>query len=243
MSNLSGKYAIVTGGGKGIGAAIVKRFLAEQAAGVAVLDYDAALIDEVKKMDGRVMAIQCNISDDGQVKEAVENILASFSRIDILVNNAGVTRDAIFHKMTDTQWDQVININLNGTYFCCKHVVPLMRAQGYGKIVNLSSSSAKGNVGQANYAASKAAIEGFTKTLAKELASKGITVNAIAPSMIDTDMFRGVPEDILAGYLASIPARRFGTADEVASAALFLASDDSSFINGVVLPVNGGTMT
>lgn len=243
MSCLSGKYAIVTGGCRGIGAAIVRRFLAEGAAGVAVFDYDITPAPQEFGADSRVLAIQCDVSEEGQVQAAVEAAQGSFGRVDILVNNAGVTRDAIYHKMTDQQWDQVIKVNLYGTHFCCKYVVPLMRNQGWGKIVNLSSSSANGNVGQANYAASKAAIEGLTKTLARELGAKGITVNAVAPSMIDTDMLRGVPANILEQYIASIPARRLGSADEVAAAVCFLSSDDSSFVNGIVLPVNGGTFT
>lgn len=243
MSCLSGKYAIVTGGCRGIGAAIVRRFLAEGAAGVAVFDYDITPDPQEFGADSRVLAIQCDVSEEGQVQAAVEAAQGSFGRVDILVNNAGVTRDAIYHKMTDQQWDQVIKVNLYGTHFCCKYVGPLMRNQGWGKIVNLSSSSANGNVGQANYAASKAAIEGLTKTLARELGAKGITVNAVAPSMIDTDMLRGVPANILEQYIASIPARRLGSADEVAAAVCFLSSDDSSFVNGIVLPVNGGTFT
>lgn len=243
MSCLSGKYAIVTGGCRGIGAAIVRRFLAEGAAGVAVFDYDITPAPQEFGADSRVLAIQCDVSEEEQVQAAVEAAQGSFGRVDILVNNAGVTRDAIYHKMTDQQWDQVIKVNLYGTHFCCKYVGPLMRNQGWGKIVNLSSSSANGNVGQANYAASKAAIEGLTKTLARELGAKGITVNAVAPSMIDTDMLRGVPTNILEQYIASIPARRLGSADEVAAAVCFLSSDDSSFVNGIVLPVNGGTFT
>lgn len=243
MSCLSGKYAIVTGGCRGIGAAIVRRFLAEGAAGVAVFDYDITPAPQEFGADSRVLAIQCDVSEEEQVQAAVEAAQGSFGRVDILVNNAGVTQDAIYHKMTDQQWDQVIKVNLYGTHFCCKYVGPLMRNQGWGKIVNLSSSSANGNVGQANYAASKAAIEGLTKTLARELGAKGITVNAVAPSMIDTDMLRGVPANILEQYIASIPARRLGSADEVAAAVCFLSSDDSSFVNGIVLPVNGGTFT
>ncbi len=242
--NLSGKYAIVTGGGKGIGAAIVKRFIAEQAAGVAILEYDEALARKTAdEIGGNVIAIKCDVSKEDQVKAAVDKVLEAFGRIDILVNNAGITRDVMFHKMTDDQWRQVMSVNLDGVYYCCKFVVPLMREQGYGKIVNLSSSSANGNAGQANYSATKAAIIGLTKTLAKELAPKNITVNAIAPAMIDTDMMRGVPPEILEKYIKGIPARRLGTVDELAAAAYFLASDDSSFVNGIVLPVNGATMT
>ena len=244
MADLKGKFAVVTGGGKGIGAAIVKRFIAEQAAGVAILEYDEALARKTAdEIGGNVIAIKCDVSKEDQVKAAVDKVLEAFGRIDILVNNAGITRDVMFHKMTDDQWRQVMSVNLDGVYYCCKFVVPLMREQGYGKIVNLSSSSANGNAGQANYSATKAAIIGLTKTLAKELAAQGITVNAITPAMIDTDMMRGVPPEILEKYIKGIPARRLGTVDELAAAAYFLASDDSSFVNGIVLPVNGATMT
>lgn len=244
MASLNGKYAVVTGGGKGIGAAIVKRFIQEGAAGVAIWDYDAELARKTaEEIGGNIIAISCDVSRDDQVQAAVEETLSAFGRIDILVNNAGITRDVMFHKMTDDQWNRVIDINLNGLYYCCKHVVPLMREANYGKIVNLSSSSANGNVGQANYAATKAGIIGFTKTLAKELGAKNITVNAIAPAMIDTEMMRSVPEHLLKSYVAMIPARRLGSVDELAAVALFLASDDSGFVNGIVLPVNGGLFT
>ena len=244
MSNLNGKYAIVTGGGQGIGAAIVKRFVAEGAAGVAIFDYNAAAAKETARVvGGNVIAVPCDISNEESVKCAVEQTLAVFGRIDILVNNAGIIKDAMFHKMTTEQWHQVINVNLNGLYHCCKYVVPLMREQNYGKIVNLSSSSANGNAGQANYSASKAAVEGFTKTLAKESARKNITVNAIAPAHIDTPMQRSVPAEILEKSIKSNPSQRLGSVDELASVALFLASDDSSFVNGVVIPVNGGLRT
>lgn len=244
MSNLSGKFAVVTGGGKGIGEAVVRRFAAEQAAGVAIWDYDSELAKKTaKRIGGNVIAIGCDVSQDRQVKAAFEQTMAAFGRIDILVNNAGITRDAMFHKMTDGQWDAVIKTNLNGVYHCCKYVVPGMRSQGYGKIVNLASSSAYGNVGQANYSATKGAVISMSKTLAKELAGKGITVNAVAPAMIDTDMMRAVPPEILKRYISSIPAGRLGTTDELASAVYFLSCDDSSFVNGIVLDVNGGTHT
>ena len=244
MSNLNGKYAIVTGGGKGIGAAIVKKFVEGQAAGVAILEYDFELAKKTAaEIGGNVLPIKCDVSDQDQVKAAVEQVLAAFGRIDILVNNAGIIRDAMFHKMTDDQWFQVMNVNLFGTYYCCKQVIPLMREQSYGKIVNISSISANGNVGQTNYAASKAAIEGFTKSLAKESARKNITVNAIAPCGIDTDMQRSVPEANLRGLINAMPGQRLGNVEELASAALFLASDDSSFVSGVILPVNDAFRT
>ena len=195
------------------------------------------------EIGGNIIAVKCDISDEMMVKAAVEQVLAAFGRIDILVNNAGIIKDAMFHKMASEQWHQVINVNLNGLYHCCKYVVPLMREQNYGKIVNLSSVSAHGNAGQTNYSASKAAVEGFTKTLAKESARKNITVNAIAPAHIDTPMQRSVPADILEKSIKSNPSQRFGSVDELAAAALFLACDDSSFVNGVVLPVNGGLRT
>lgn len=244
MKNLSGKFAIVTGGGQGLGAAMVKRFIEEEAAGVAILDYNLekaqAVADEI---GGNILAIACDVSKEDQVKSAIDQVLAAFGRIDILINNAGIIRDAMFHKMSDDQWHQVINVNLNGLYNCCKYVVPLMRAQCYGKIVNISSTSANGNAGQCNYSASKAAVEGFTKTLARESARKNITVNAIEPAHIDTEMQRSVPADILERSIKSNPSQRFGTPDELAAVAFFLASDDSSFVNGAVIPVCGGLRT
>jgi len=244
MSNLNGRYAIVTGGGKGLGAAIVKRFIEEDAAGVAILDYDLELAKKTAaELGGNILTIKCDVADEEQVKEAVEKVLAAFGRIDILVNNAGIIRDSMFHKMSSDQWSQVINVNLNGLYYCCKYVVPLMREQCYGKIINLSSTSANGNAGQANYSATKAAVEGFTKTLAKECARKNITVNALAPALIDTDMQRSIPADILERAIKNGPSQRLGSPAELASVAFFLANDDSSFVNGVVIPVCGGMRT
>ena len=244
MGSLTGKFAIVTGGAKGIGKAVVKRFVAEDAAGVAIFDYDYDLaVKTAEEIGGNVKAFKCNVADSDNVKEAVEAAAAEFGRIDILVNNAGITRDAMFHKMTDEQWDQVVAINLNGTYNCSKYVVPYMREQKYGKIVNISSSSAYGNVGQANYSATKAAIIGFTKTLCKELAGRNITVNAIAPANIATDMLNTIPDHIKAIAMYASPIHRYGTTDELASTVLFLSSDDSSYVNGIVLDVNGGMFT
>ena len=216
----------------------------EQAAGVAILEYDFQLAQKTAaELGDNVLPVKCDVSDPQQVKAAIETVMEKFGRIDILVNNAGIIRDAMFHKMTDEQWFQVINVNLNGTYYCCKYVIPFMRGQNYGKIINISSYSANGNAGQTNYSASKAAIEGFTKSLAKESARKNITVNCIAPCSIDTDMQRSIPEANLRGLIAAMPTQRLGDTSELASAALFLASDDSSFVNGVILPVNGAFRT
>ncbi|WDL97678.1 SDR family oxidoreductase [Alicyclobacillus sp. ALC3] len=244
MGKLSGKYAIVTGGGKGIGEAIVKRFLADGLEGVAILDYDRntmeTMVSTLGHASSEVLAIPCDVSNDKQVEEAVSHAVSTFGSIDILVNNAGITRDSMFHKMSDESWDAVLNVNLKGAYHLCKYVVPIMRNQSYGKIVNISSISAFGNVGQANYAASKAALIGFSKTLAKEGGPKNIRVNCVAPAFIETEMYEGVPQEIVAEHIKQIPMRRLGQASEVANAVAFLASDEASFISGQCLIVSGG---
>jgi 3-oxoacyl-[acyl-carrier protein] reductase len=247
MSDLTGKYAIVTGAGKGIGASIVKRFLKDGVAGVAVLEYDLdlgrKLAEELNQEGKKVLAIKCDVSKGDQVQTAVSQAVEQFGTIDILVNNAGITRDCMFHKMSDEAWDAVINVNLKGSYHLCKYVVPIMRTKAYGRIVNISSTSAFGNAGQTNYAASKAGLIGFTKTLAKEGGPKNIIVNCIAPGFIDTDMFQEVPEDIIADYMKMIPMRRLGQPDEIASVVSFLSSDDASFLSGQCIIVSGGATT
>lgn len=245
MGALSGRYAVVTGGGKGIGEAIVRRFVREDAAGVAILDYDEASAAKLAAglTGSRVIAVKCDVSSRDSVKNAFGDIFTAFGKVDVLVNNAGITQDAMYHKMSYEQWDRVIGVNLNGVDNCCRQVVASMREREYGKIVNISSVSAYGNVGQANYSASKAGIIGFTKTLAKELGPKNITVNAVGPGMIDTDMIRTIPEKQLAAFIAGSPARRLGTPDEIASAVLFLSCGESSYISGVVLDVCGGLFT
>jgi len=240
MGKLTGKYAVVTGGAKGIGKAVVDLFLKEDAAGVAVFDY---AVEHDEAADKRIAWFQVDISDEAKVKECIDETVKKFGRIDILVNNAGVTRDAMFHKMTNEQWYTVLNINLNGTFNMTKFIAPMMREQKYGKIVNISSSSAYGNAGQANYSATKAAIIGFTKTLCKEFAGRNITVNAIAPANIATDMLSTIPDTIKAMAMYASPAHRYGTPEELANAVLFLSCDDSSYVNDVVLDVNGGLFT
>jgi len=247
MSDLTGKYAIVTGAGKGIGAAIAKRMLEDHAAGVALLDYDQKLVEktaaELDPSGERAFTMKCDVSQEGQVNEAVKAVLERFGAIDILVNNAGITRDKMFHKMATSDWEAVLGVNLNGPYYLCHAVVPLMRARNYGRIVNISSTSAFGNAGQANYAASKAAIIGLTKTLAREGGSKNITVNCIAPGFINTDMFQSVPKEIIAEYMKGIPLGRLGEPSEIASVVSFLASDDASFVSGQCLIVSGAANT
>lgn len=247
MSNLMGKYALVTGAGKGIGKAIVARFLADGCAGVALMDYDAQLVDAAaKELDPsgqKTLVYSCDVADAAKVATAVQDIVAKWGQIDILVNNAGITRDKIFHKMDRATWDAVVDVNLNGPFNLCHEVYPVMREKGYGRIINISSTSAFGNAGQANYSATKSALLGFTKTLAREGASKNIVANVIAPGYIDTDMFQAVPDDILETYKTHIPMRRFGQPEEIASVCSFLASDDVSFMSGQCLIVSGAAQT
>lgn len=247
MSKLNGKFAVVTGAGKGIGEAIVRRFLEDGAQGIALLEFDKELLEAtVARLDPEgtcLLGIPCDVANREQVQETVAMTIERFGRIDILVNNAGITRDAMFHKLTDENWELVMNVNLGSMYNTCKFVVPIMRAQNYGKIVNISSTSAFGNVGQANYAASKSAAIGFTKTLARECGPKGITANCVAPGYIMTDMLQAVPEASLKKYLSAIPLGRFGNPDEIASVVAFLSGDDSSFLSGQVLTVSGAANT
>jgi 3-oxoacyl-[acyl-carrier protein] reductase len=246
MKNLEGKYCIVTGAGKGIGKAIAKRFLEEQAAGVAILEWNLELAEATaKELDPtgkKVIAIQCNVADSDRVKAAIDQVVAAFGQIDVLVNNAGITRDRIFHKMTDDDWNAVIDVNLNGVYNTCKFVVPMMRDRMQGSIINISSTSLMGNPGQANYAATKAALQGFTRTLGKELARKNVRMNCVAPGFVDTEMMRAVGEEILNAKLRNTPAQRLCDPDEIASVVAFLATDDASWVNGQTIFASGGSI-
>lgn len=246
MKNLAGKYCVVTGAGKGIGKAIAKRFLEEEAAGIAILEYDLALAEATaKELDptGRkVIAIKCNVADSEQVKAAIEQTVAAFGRIDVLVNNAGITRDRIFHKMTDDEWHAVIDVNLNGVYNTCKFVVPMMRQQMSGSIINISSTSLMGNPGQANYAATKAALQGFTRTVAKELARKNVRMNCVAPAFVDTDMMRAVGEEKLSASISRTPAQRLCEPEEIAAVVAFLATEDASWVTGQTIFASGGSV-
>ena len=246
MSNLTNRYAVVTGAAKGIGRAIAERFLADNVAGVALFDMDEELVkktaQELDPTGERVIAIKCNVADQENVNAAMAAVTEKFGRIDILVNNAGITRDAMFHKMTDAQARMVLDVNFYGTFYCCQAVIPGMRDRNYGKIVNISSVSALGNVGQANYSASKAAIEGLTRTLAKELGRKHITVNCILPGYIDTEMMRAIPEDMLKSAISKTPQQRLGEPEEVAALAVFLASDEASYVSGACIICSGASV-
>ena len=245
MRGLEGKYAIVTGGGKGIGYEIAKRFCEENLAGIAILDYDYDLVKstalELDPSGKKVIAVKCDISDRDMVKNAVDEVISAFGKVDILINNAGITMDRMFHKMEDASWDRVLSVNLTGTYNMCKQVFPLMREQKSGAVVNMASAVAYGNIGQANYAASKAGLLGFTKTLAKEGGKFGIRANAVLPAYIATDMYKTVPDDIRErGIQNYVFLKRMGKPEEVASAVAFLASDESSYITGQDLILSGG---
>lgn len=243
--SLVGKFAVVTGAARGIGEAIAQRFFDEGVSKIAVLDIDLESAEKTAKSidpTGKVViGLACNVADKLEVHSVFSTIHDLFGRIDILVNNAGITRDSMFHKMSDQQWDDVINVNLLGIYNCCKAVIQEMRNNKYGKIVNLASVSAFGNIGQVNYGASKAAVIGFTKCLAKESASNNITVNAIAPSYVETEMMKAVPEKVREKFLEAVPAKRFAEPSEIASVVAFLSSDDSSFVNGECIVVSGGS--
>lgn len=244
MKNLKGKIAVVTGAGKGIGKAIAKRFLEEEVEGIALFDMNFEMVSETaKELDPtgeRAIAVKCDVSSQENVAAAFEEVFQRFGRVDILVNNAGITRDAMFHKMTVEQAQIVMNVHFFGTFYCCQAVIPGMREREYGRIINISSVSTFGNVGQTNYAAAKCAIEGFTRTLAKESARKGINVNCISPGMIDTDILKTIPEDIMKARIAATPCQRLGDPSEIASVAAFLASDDASWVTGNCILVNGG---
>ena len=243
--SLQGKCALVTGGSRGIGRAVCLE-LARQGARVAV-NYagNAAAAQETveacRALGAEAFAIQADVAGAAESEAMVKEVLARFGRLDILVNNAGVTRDGLMLTMKEADWDAVLDTNLKGAFHCMKAVYRPMMKQKYGRIVNLSSIvGLRGNAGQANYAASKAGLTGLTKSLAKELAARNVTVNAVAPGFIDTDMTAALPEKAREALLASIPMGRLGQAEDVARAVAFFAGDDSAYVTGQVLCVDGG---
>ena len=245
---LSGKVALVTGSARGIGRSIAELFCAEGAT-VVVNDVgsDAGARETLAALEaagGKGSVEMFDVSDAAQVDAGVKSILAVHGRIDVLVNNAGITRDNLLLRMSEEEFDAVIRVNLKGTYLLTKTVTRHMMKQRSGKVVNISSVvGMMGNAGQSNYAAAKAGIIGFTKAAARELASRNITVNAIAPGFIQTAMTAALPEAVQKAFLAQIPLGRFAEPREVAELALFLASDASSYITGQVVGINGGMYT
>ena len=245
MSEWEGKVALVTGGTRGIGRAIAAAF-SRLGVDVAITGRDAARVDEAarelsREASSAVKGFLMDVADREVVDSAVKAFVQERGRIDILVNNAGITRDNLLMRMKPDQWESVIATNVNGLYYCSQAVLrPMIRQRG-GRIINMSSVvGLTGNPGQVNYAASKAAILGFTKALAREVASRQITVNAIAPGYIETDMTRGISEDARKALFDSIPMQRIGRPEDVAAAAMFLASEGAGYVTGQVLSVNGG---
>jgi acetoacetyl-CoA reductase len=234
------KVAIVTGGTRGIGGAISK---ALNAAGHKVAANYAGNEEAAKAFREKtgIAAYRWDVSDAASSAEGVKRVEGELGPVEVLVNNAGITRDAMFHRMSWEQWSAVVRTNLDSMFTVTRPVIEGMRNRGSGRVINISSiNGQKGQIGQANYSAAKAGIIGFTRALALENAKKGITVNAVCPGYIATDMVTGVPEKVLAGIIAGIPVGRLGTADEIASLVAYLASDAASFITGAVLSANGG---
>jgi len=246
----SPRTAIVTGSARGIGAAIAKR-LASDGLAVAILDLDetacAVVRDEIINAGGKAIAIGVDVSDEEKVEKAVTRVAEEIGKPSVLVNNAGITRDNLLFKMTTSDWDSVMNVHLRGSFLMSRATQRYMTESGWGRIVNLSSTSALGNRGQANYSAAKAGIQGFTKTLAIELGKYGVTVNAIAPGFIETDMTADTAkrmgidfEDFKKGAARQIPVGRVGQPEDIAAVVSFFAREDSSFVSGQVIYVAGG---
>ena len=243
--NFTGKTAVVTGGSRGLGRAVCLELAAGGANVVLCYAGNENAANETaaacEALGAKVLAVRCDVADSAQVKALMDEALKVFGRIDILVNNAGITRDGLLMMMKETDFDDVINTNLKGAFLCMKAVARTMMKQRYGRIVNLSSVvGLRGNAGQVNYAASKAGVIGMTKSLAKELASRGVTVNAVAPGFMETDMTAAMPEAAKTATLAAIPMGRMGAAEDVAKAVAFLASEEAGYITGQVVAVDGG---
>ena len=242
---LEGKIALVTGASRGIGRQIAKTLAAKGAFVIVNYNGSAAKAEEVVKeiqaAGGNGQAVQCNVSDFESCKEMLDAVVKEHGRLDILVNNAGITRDNLLMKMSEEDFDAVIQTNLKGVFNCTRHIARQMLKQKSGRIINISSvSGVLGNAGQANYSASKAGVIGLTKSAARELASRGITVNAVAPGFIETEMTAVLTEKVRESAVAQIPMGAFGTAEDVAEAVAFLASDSARYITGQTIHVDGG---
>ena len=244
--SLEGKVALITGGARGIGKELALRF-AKEGSDIAICDVNMELLEqtaeEIRGMDKDVLVFKADVTSSTEVQNMLDKILDKFKKLDILINNAGITRDGLILRMSEEDWDKVIAVNLKGSFVCTKAAAKVMLKQRFGKIVNLASIiGIMGNIGQANYAASKAGIIGLTKSVAKELAPRGVCVNAIAPGFIKTEMTAKLPEDIQKKMLSVIPLGRFGEPKDVADLALFLSSESSSYITGQVIQIDGGML-
>jgi len=245
MFDLTGKVAIVTGSSRGIGRAIALS-LARQGARVVVNSSKSAeaaeeVASEIRANGGQAVAVVADVSVQADAEQLVKSAIDTYGRIDILVNNAGTTRDTLLMRMSEADWDAVLDLNLKGTFFCTKAAVrPMLRSKG-GRIINITSvSGLAGNAGQANYAASKAGLVGFTKSVARELASRSITCNAVAPGYVPTALTNVLPDNLKAKVIEAIPLGRVGSAEEIAAAVVYLASDEAAYVTGHVLTVDGG---
>lgn len=244
---LKDKVAIVTGAGRGIGLVTAQTF-AREGAKVALCDLDLpevqAAAEEIRKSGGQAVAFQANTAKSPSVQELLSKVMAEYGRVDILVNNAGIIRDKQLLKMEEAEFDSVIEVNLKGVYLCTRYVAEVMAANGGGVILNASSVVALyGNFGQTNYVASKAGVIGMTKVWARELGRKGIRVNAVAPGFIETRMTEGIPDKVMEKLVEKVPLGRMGKPQDIANAYLWLASDESSYVTGHVLSVDGGAVT
>ena len=241
---MKGQTAVITGSGRGIGKAVAEYF-ARRGVNIVVVDVNLDIAreaaGEIAALGVKTLPVKADVSKSADVSAIFESAVKEFQKVEILVNNAGITRDGLVMRMSEEDWDAVININLKGTFLCSKEAIRVMAKQRYGRIINISSVVGfMGNAGQANYTASKAGVMGLTKTIAREYASRGITANAVAPGFITTAMTDALPENIKSEMLKVIPLARFGTVDDVAAAAAFFASPDAGYITGQVIHVNGG---
>jgi 3-oxoacyl-[acyl-carrier protein] reductase len=243
---LKGKVAFITGAAQGIGKAIAQ-LLSEAGADVVVVDMDLPkaqeTAQEISDRGFKALPIKVNVASFDEVRQAVDSVMTQWGKLDILVNNAGITRDALLLRMKEEDWNLVMDVNLKGTFYCTKAVLPLMAKRREGKIVNIASIvGVIGNAGQANYAASKAAVIGFTKTVAREYASRGINVNAVAPGFIETAMTQSLSPEVRENLYKQIPLGKLGTPRDVAHAVRFLVSEAASYVTGQVIHVNGGML-